>query len=235
MTEHTPTLRRPRWRTPLVVVGLAVTFVVATSAPASAHVGISDATASGDATVVTFAFDHGCDGSATVGMDVQLPPGAVLSAASLPDGWSLAGSDTSAAGTSGTVVSVTGTPIPDGTAGGFAFTLAGYDTAIDHLMPVLQKCEQGELAWVDENSSAAYPAPLLVATSTTPTTAGVTATGADTSPTTAAVAVTTDFVAESTHSHFPWATVITGFVVGGLSAWVAGVIMRRRRAAAGDT
>jgi uncharacterized protein YcnI len=232
MTENTPTLRRPRWRTPLVVVGLVVTFVVATSAPASAHVGISDATASGDATVVAFAFDHGCDGSATVGMDVQLPPGAVLSAASLPDGWSLAGSDASAAGTSGTVVSVTGTPIPDGTAGGFALTITGYDSAIDHLVPILQKCEQGELAWVDEDQSAANPAPLLVATSSTPTTAGVAPTGAQASSTTEAVAVTTDFVAESTHSGFPWVTVITGFIAGGIAAYVAGVIMRRRRATA---
>ncbi len=231
MPRHVRPRSRNGWYRTVAVAGIAAVVLVGTAGVASARVGISDATVNDASTVATFTFDGGCNGSATVGMSVQLPPKASLTAASLPDGWELQGTDTSAAATSGAEVSLAGTPIPDGTTGGFALTLAGYDTAIDHLVPVLQRCEQGEVAWVDEDSSAAYPAPLLAATSSTATTAA--SSGEDGQPTTtASVAVTTDFVAESSDSGFTWVTVITGFIVGAAAAAIAGVIVRRRQARA---
>lgn len=210
----------------------AVALVVVGATAAAAHVGIKDATTAADGqTTVTFGFDHGCDGAATDAMEIELPEGARVVSAELPSGWALAESSTGASG-SANVFAISGTPIPDGTAGGFAVVLEGYDTSVEHLVPIVQRCGDATELWLDTDPDAANPAARLAATTATPPSTTSTAapeTGA-TQDAAADIEVTSDFVAQSSHGHTPWAAIIGGAVV--VVALVAGVVVMLRRRSA---
>ena len=226
----TPSTTRDRLGRLAVAAAVVATSWMATTAVAGAHVGItSAATAPDGATTIDFGFDHGCGSSATGAIEMQLPAGATLVSANLIEGWSLTGT--------GPVVRIEGTPVPDGVPGGFALVVTGHDTSVDHLVPTVQFCEQGEQAWIDPDQSSPNAAPLLTATTAEPPATGPVAAPEPISAVVDAggtdVAVTTDYVAESSHSHVPWAAIIAGVAgVAVVAGAVVVVLSRSRRSAA---
>lgn len=171
-----PTMRpttRPIVAT-VAALAVALGLALAPMPVAGAHVGIMSATTTGADTEVRFRFDHGCDGSPTTAMDIQLPTGATTVDSDLPTGWTLTGGDGTA--------TLSGPPIPDDGDITFMLTITGHDTSVQHLVPVLQQCPDGELAWIDADGASAYPAPVLTATTSEP--APTTTSPTTTSPTT---------------------------------------------------
>jgi hypothetical protein len=157
-----------RWRL-AVAAALVGVVVVAFASPVAAHVTITSAATSPEGvTAVQLRFDHGCGPAPTVAMDLRVPAGAELDGADLPDGW------TASPVNADSVLRLAGPPIPDGQTVSFEVRLRGYDTGSDHLVPTIQECEGSDLAWIDPDQAAAYPAPLLAAT-TGPTTTTTTA------------------------------------------------------------
>lgn len=73
---HRRTAKRPRW---LAVGAATVGAVVLTlfgATAASAHVSVSSNTAeAGSYAILTFSVPHGCDGSATTKIAIQIPDG----------------------------------------------------------------------------------------------------------------------------------------------------------------
>jgi uncharacterized protein YcnI len=227
----TPSAIRNRPGRLATAIAVVATVWVGLTATAGAHVGITSATTSPDgATTIDFGFDHGCGSSATIALEMQLPAGATLVSANLIEGWSLTGS--------GPVVRAEGTPVPDGVPGGFALVVTGYDTSVDHIVPTVQLCEQGEQAWIDPDQASPNAAPLLTATTPgVPPTAPpqvdpvpISAEATDAGVPANDVAVTTSYVAESSHSHVPWAAIIAGVAgVAVVAAAVVVVLSRSRR------
>jgi uncharacterized protein YcnI len=196
----------------------------------AAHVSITSAATSPEGvTAVQLRFDHGCGSAPTVAMDLRVPDGAELDGADLPDGWT--GSPVNASG----VLRLAGPPIPDGQTVNFEVRLRGYDTGSDHLVPTIQECEGSDLAWIDPDQAASYPAPLLAAT-TPPTTTTTTAPAAVPEPIAADVPDGSGQAAAAGDAAVPvnGGTGVIPWVVGGIAgaAAVAGgvwAVARQRR------
>lgn len=134
-----------------IVVGAAIgAALVLAPVAASAHVGVDadgDAVAGGQATL-TFGFNHGCDGSATTGLSIEMPDGLSGVHPIAGAGWAVDIERGGEAGRVSTVTFTAETPIPDA-ARGEAELLVGFaDDAADALaFPVEQVCEDGSIAW----------------------------------------------------------------------------------------
>jgi periplasmic copper chaperone A len=201
----------------VLAAGVALVMLGVTT-PAWAHVGITGATTGPDGvTTVEFAWDHGCDGQATTALEMQLPEGAVVGASTLPAGWSGSGE--------GRVLRLDGPAIPDGTPAGFTLELTGYDTSVEHLVPTLQFCPDGEEAWIGADPDASDSAPRIAATTAEPpvttTTTGA-PNGADAGDSVGEVtrAANESLAADSGP---PWGTIIA--VTAGLAVVVAAVVL----------
>lgn len=220
------------------VAAMSVVALITMSTAAGAHVGIMGATTTGADTDVRFKFDHGCDGSPTVAMDLRLPDGATVVNADLPSGWDITDPSTEAR--------LAGDPIADDATINFMLTLTGYDTSVSHLVPVVQRCEQGELAWIDSDPTAAYPAPALPATTTEPSVPPAPQPAEDSTsvtgptpeadlpePVTAADDAEADrdaiLVAEAEAAGAPWPIIIIAAVVAGALALGSTLVVRSRR------
>ncbi len=197
----------------IVLTGLAL------GAPAFAHIDPdpTDAQAGSDISV-GFTVRHGCDGSPTVQLDMQLPDGVGGAAAEPPDGWT--------GGVVGNVVSFQGGPLADDQELTFRVRMilpATPDATI--YFPFVQRCEVGEIRWIDIPSEgsdaeldepapamqlfgpvATTPAPSVTTTATTSATTPATTTAA---PTTEAPATTTPTTATPTTTTSPSSTVIS--------------------------
>jgi len=219
-----------RWRPTAVAAALVGAVVVALASPVAAHVSITSAATSPEGvTAVQLRFDHGCGSAPTVAMDLRVPDGAELDGADLPDGWTASPVDANG------VLRLAGPPIPDGQTVSFEVRLRGYDTGSDHLVPTIQECEGSDLAWIDADQAASYPAPLLAAT-TPPTTTTTAAPVAVPEPTAAEVTAEAGRGDATDGAVAPdsGGTSATPWVVGGIAvaaAVAAGVwaVARRRR------
>jgi uncharacterized protein YcnI len=139
---------RPRT---LALTGLLAGAVLAVAAPlaASAHVHVSpEESAAGTSTRLTFAFSHGCDGSPTTALVVQIPEG-VDGVTPVVDGPWTVGRELGSDGIATSVTYTATTPIDDGLAAAvemdviFASSAEGTRVAF----PVRQQCVQGETDW----------------------------------------------------------------------------------------
>jgi len=173
MTEHTPARSRAHRLTfPLVGAAAGIALAVATPLAASAHVTVTpDSATAGRSGVLTFAFSHGCDGSPTTALRIEIPDGITSVTPTITPGWTI---DVERGGTDhdGLVEYVTYTadaPVPSGYRAAIELSVGfAEDTAGETLaFPVTQECEQGEVAWaevaedgVDPHSLDA-PAPLV--------------------------------------------------------------------------
>ena len=151
--------RRAR-RAPVALAG-AVALLVALAAPAWAHVDAEGVTDASGITTVTFAFEHGCAGSPTRQLTIQLPDGTTEVTPQNPAGWT----STVSSG----VLEWTGGPIPDTEKGEFVSSMrivGAKGTTV--FLPTKQICVAGENDWLEktDDPEADNAAPRIVLTET---------------------------------------------------------------------
>jgi uncharacterized protein YcnI len=227
---------------------LAGATLLALSAPtaASAHVEVSPSTtAAGSYSLLTFSLGHGCDGSATTGITIDIPEAIASVTPTVNPGWDVtkvtvdgAASETDEAGEGPTsrvsqVVYTATAPLADGLRTTFDLSLQIPEDAVGETLsfPVLQSCEVGETNWsepiVEGEAEPAHPAPSLTVTA-----AGATSGHGDDHATTESAAVDTAASNGSGATDDVLARVlgVGGLVVGAVGLVVA-VSSRRRTAA----
>ena len=136
--------------------------------PASAHVTVTPSTtAAGAYTVLTVALSHGCDGSATTEVAIQLPEEIESVAPTRHPLWDV----TVEEGTPLTVVYTTKSPLADGVRDSFELSLQLPDAEGETLVfPAIQTCEAGETAWTEvaadgqDGEELEHPAPTVTIT-----------------------------------------------------------------------
>lgn len=167
------------------VVGAAVTLVlVGVAAPAQAHVTITPSTtAAGAYAVLEVGVPHGCQGSSTTGITIQLPDEIVSVTPTRHALWevekNLEQLDPSVTDSHGRqiterVASVTyrtDSPLPEGYRDVLELSLLLPDLEGETLVfPTIQTCEQGEAAWIEvpaegqDGEALELPAPSFVLT-----------------------------------------------------------------------
>lgn len=142
---------------------------------AQAHVTIGPASApAGAYQTLAFKVGHGCDGSATTGITVQLPEG-LASAKPMPKpGWTIElveGRFSTPLTVHGKTVtggvreiSWRGGPLPDAYYDEFVMQVKLPDAPGRYVFKVGQQCEKGRVDWADvpaQGASAKTPAPVL--------------------------------------------------------------------------
>ena len=149
-----------------LVAGLAagVGLAVAVSTSAAAHVSIQeDEVAAGSSAIVTFAFSHGCEGSPTTQLRIQMPESIPTVAPTINANWDVEKVtetlDTPIEGAHGEqitervseVVYTARTPVEDGFRDTFELSLTVPEDAAGETIyfPTIQTCEGGETAWIE--------------------------------------------------------------------------------------
>jgi len=134
-----------------IAIGATAGLALAVAAPlaAAAHVHVTPETAAAGSTeTLTFSFSHGCDGSPTTALAVDIPEGVGNATPVVQGGWTITrelGSD----GVPTRVVYTADAPVEDGLKATVAmdvlFTEAAAETTL--AFPVTQTCAEGETAW----------------------------------------------------------------------------------------
>lgn len=162
-TEDVTMTAQPARRARLAVgVATAALLLLLIAAPASAHVTANPGeVTAGDHAVISLRVPHGCDGSPTTSVSVQIPDTVASVTPEFVPGWKVdttTGPLAEPVEVHGETVSegireVTwsgGTPIPDGMFFDFGLTVLLPDEAGETLyFPTVQTCQQGETAWIE--------------------------------------------------------------------------------------
>lgn len=154
------------------LAGGAVLALAAVPLAASAHVTVTPSgTAAGSYTVLTFAYSHGCEGSPTTAIAIDIPESIASVSPTLNPNHTIEkvadGDRTSQ------VVYTAITPVPDGYRDTIELSLQLPEDAAGETLafPVLQTCEVGETNWnqVAEagEEEPESPAPVIVVTEAT--------------------------------------------------------------------
>jgi len=166
----------------ITAAGLLLTAVAA--APASAHVTITPSdTAAGAYTVLTVSVGHGCEGSPTTALDIQIPEQILSVTPTVLPGWEVEkqmvqldepvedAHGTVTTERVGQVVYTADQPLPDGYRAAMELSLQLPDAAGETLtFPVVQRCAQGETAWTEtaaegqDAEELERPAPMVTIT-----------------------------------------------------------------------
>ncbi|WP_345752435.1 YcnI family protein [Microbacterium rhizophilus] len=130
-------------------VALAAGLVLAAPLAASAHVTVTpDAPVAGGYDVLTFAFGHGCDGSPTTALQIDMPEGLDSVTPTIEPGWTI---DVERDEADGLVTQVTYTadePVPDDRRAALELGVKYADDATGTLaFPVEQLCAEGSTSW----------------------------------------------------------------------------------------
>lgn len=156
-------VRRRRVRTLLLAGAAAAGVVLAGASPAAAHVGVGPGEVeAGARTLLTFEFSHGCDGSATTQLRIQMPESIPVVTPTINPGWDAEKVteelDEPIEGSHGEqitervaeVVYTAKTPVPDGFRDTFELAVTIPDTPGETIyFPTIQTCEEGESAWIE--------------------------------------------------------------------------------------
>jgi periplasmic copper chaperone A len=232
-------------RTGLVMAATAMAAAVAWPVAASAHVSIQESEQpAGSYGLLTFGVPHGCDGSPTTKVRIQIPEATPQVTPTENANWTVekvmtaltdpveAGHGTTLTERVSEVVYTAKTPLPDGYRDAFVLSLKLPDTPGETLrFPVLQICEQGETLWGDVPSAGQseddleLPAPgvaLVAAESSATETAGTETAGTQTTVTQAAAGTPTtiEVAAISTDSSGDDAT---GLAIAGVAFGIIGI------------
>lgn len=158
--------RRSKKRPLLIGTGAfagAVALVLGGAVAASAHVSIAEGPVeAGSYSILTFGVPHGCDGSATTEVAIQIPEGINAVTPTRNSLYTvekvMEDLDTPITDSHGNevtervaqVVYTATTPLPDGQRDAFELSLQIPEDAADTTLyfPTVQTCEQGETAWV---------------------------------------------------------------------------------------
>jgi len=165
-------------------LGTSLGVVALTAAAASAHVTVSpDTTAAGSYAVLTFSVGHGCEGSPTTRLAIQMPEEIPQVTPTINPGWRVEKVEekldepvTDAHGNTLTertaqVVYTARMPLPDGYRDTVELSVQLPDAAGETLaFPVVQTCEKGETGWTEtaaegqDPEELESPAPVLTVT-----------------------------------------------------------------------
>lgn len=168
-------------------LGAATLLALGLAAPASAHVTITPSeTAAGSYTVLTVSVAHGCEGSPTTEITIQMPDGINAVTPTRNPLWAVEKTIvpldepvTDAHGNEltervGEVVYRADMPLPDGYRDSFELSLQLPQTPGETLVfPVVQTCEEGENPWVEvpaegqDAEELERPAPTVTVTEAT--------------------------------------------------------------------
>lgn len=160
-----PTVRRSRRSKITAGAAIFAAGLAAWAVPASAHLDPSPAEIEGGkTTTVTFTVPHGCDGSPTTKVVLQLADGVTNAQAGQVDGWQ--------GSVQGKEVTWTGGPLADDQQLGFPVTMTlpakeGYIR-----FPTVQSCVKGETHWIEVqqgDEEPQFPAPVILLTAPTMT------------------------------------------------------------------
>ncbi|MFV2021765.1 YcnI family protein [Micromonospora sp. LOL_023] len=169
------------------VAALAGGVVLLATAPAAAHVTITPTVTAADSyTVLTVSVPHGCDGSSTTKVAIQIPDLINAVTPTINQGWTVEkvmaeldppitdGHGNELTERVAEVVYTAKTPLPEGHRDVFELSLKLPDAAGEELIfPAIQTCEQGEAAWAQvpeagqDSHELDYPAPAFVVTAAT--------------------------------------------------------------------
>ena len=145
-------------------LGAAAVITVMAVGPASAHVTVSPSTATaGDFTVMTVSVPHGCDGSATTKIEVEIPEPILSVTPTRNPFWTQKSSivkldspitddeGNKVTERTGTVVYTAKEPLPDHVRDSLELSFQiPPETAGDTLrFPTIQTCEKGQTAWTE--------------------------------------------------------------------------------------
>jgi uncharacterized protein YcnI len=164
--------------------GAGLLIAAFAAAPASAHVTITpDDTSAGAFTVLTVSVGHGCEGSPTTALDIQMPEQILSVTPTRLSGWQVEKKMVQldepikdAHGNSitervGQVVYTADEPLPEGYRAAMELSLQLPETPGETLaFPVVQKCAQGETAWTElaadgqDPEALEHPAPIVTIT-----------------------------------------------------------------------
>lgn len=133
-------------------IALAAGAVALGAAPASAHVDVTPSTtAAGAYSLLTFSVPHGCDGSATTKVAIEIPDGIDVVTPTINDGWSVAKKTEPVPGGNERVSRVTytaKTPLPDGYRDAFELSVPLPTEPGETLVfPTIQTCVKGATEW----------------------------------------------------------------------------------------
>jgi periplasmic copper chaperone A len=215
-----------------------MTVVLVAGGIAAAHVDPDPvAMEAGSTGTVSFKIEHGCDGSPTVDMNFKIPAGVTGVAAVAKDGWT--------ATVTADTLEFKGGSIPADQEDHFDITFTAPTQPGDIRFPVIQTCQQGELAWIEVPAEGAaepeHPAPTLKITSGPPTSADLTpvpdATDAptDTVVTSATVISTTAVAPPADDSSNTGAIVAVVIVAAAVVVGGSALLIRRNKAATPKT
>lgn len=124
-------------------------LAVAVPLAASAHVHVDPGTASAGGTeTLTFSFSHGCDGSPTTALAIDIPEGVGNATPVVQGGWTIQ-RETSADGVPTRVVFTADTPVDDHLKAAVSMDVLFDESAAGTTVafPVTQTCVAGETAW----------------------------------------------------------------------------------------
>jgi uncharacterized protein YcnI len=139
-------------------------IVLASAGVASAHVGIvEDEVEAGTTALITFQFSHGCEGSPTTAIRIQMPENIPAVAPTINANWDVSKTmealDAPIEGSHGEqlservseVVYTAETPVADGYRDVFVLSVAIPEDAAGTTLffPTIQTCESGETAWIE--------------------------------------------------------------------------------------
>lgn len=167
MTRTAPARRRARLAAG-ITAGAALALALPLAASAHVHVTPEDVAANGS-TRIDFSFSHGCDGSPTTALVVDIPAEAQGATPVVDGAWTI----TTESGDAGIPTRITYTavaPIPDAYAAsaGMNVIFPGSTEGESFAFPVTQQCETGEAAWTQlaedgqDPHDLEYPAPVVV-------------------------------------------------------------------------
>jgi periplasmic copper chaperone A len=157
-------MKLPRSARLLAALGAGAGLAVAAGGSAAAHVSIEEGqVVAGESAIVTFAFSHGCEGSPTTEVRIQMPESIPTVAPTINANWDVEKVvetlDTPIEGSHGEqiterdaeVVYTARTPVEDGFRDTFELSVSIPEDAAGQTIyfPTIQTCEAGETAWIE--------------------------------------------------------------------------------------
>ena len=128
---------------PLIGLAIAAIALLSGAAVVSAHIDPDPTDApAGSEQSVGFTVEHGCDGSSTIELNMRLPDGVTNPVAEPPAGWT--------GNVTANIVTFIGGPLPDAVEETFRVRMTLPNTPGTTIyFPFVQRCDQGEISWID--------------------------------------------------------------------------------------
>jgi uncharacterized protein YcnI len=163
-TAHRSARRSARRRL-AAALGLAAGIAVLAAGPAGAHIHTDpEEAAAGSHLTVGFEIEHGCDGSPTVELSLEIPAGVNDAVAEPLPGWT--------SSVESGVARWTGGSLPDDSPGVFPLTMTLPAEAGPLAFKMIQRCTVGSLEWIEDEVEGQpepeHPAPILEVTAADP-------------------------------------------------------------------